>query len=191
VAARQKPLEPHSVETTQEIDGRLLVKEFEQPLLSEWMPDRVGYPPYLMDGIGPSPINNRDCKVTLDRRPALGPPGTVLLHILVGTTVGRNDFYYWIAPDKDYLVLRYELHFSGKDHVEWNNLTCIIDKVEQSPQCRWYTSVVRIGRIRKHGDDLLNVPRPFDPRPIQDRDPMEIGPVSTMLLRHNVTFTEQ
>lgn len=154
------------------------------------MPDRVGYPTSLL-GPGPSPVNNPDCKVTLDRRPPLGPQGTVLLHILTETTVGSNDCFYWIAPDKDYLVLRHEIHYSGEDHVEWHNLTRIIDKVEQSPEGRWYPSIVRYGRIKKHGDDLSNERLPRDPRPVQDRDPAKMGPVNTTMLRYNVAFNEE
>ena len=188
VAARQKPLEPFSVEIVQEFAGLIVQEEFKIKLPGEFMPDAVGYPNHLMR-FGPSPVNNPDCKVTLDRQPALGPQGTVLLHILIETTVGRNDCYYWIAPDKDFLVLRNELHYSGKDHVEWHNSTRIIDKLEQSPEGRWFPSVVRYGKIKKHGDDLSNERVPNDPD--IDRDPMKIGPITTTMLRYNVTFTER
>ncbi len=183
-AARQQPQEPFSVETVQESAGRLMPKEAMLDL-PELRPDRVGYPDILL---GKSPVNNPECKVTLDRRPAAGPEGTVLLHILTETTVGSNDCFYWIAPDKDYLVLRSEIHFSGEDHVEWHNSTRIIDHVEQSPAGRWYATVVRLGRIKKHGDDLSNDPLPRDPRPVQDRNPMPIGPVNTTMLRYKVAF---
>ena len=93
-----------------------------------------------------------------------------------------------MAPDKDYLVLRSEIHFSGSDRVDWNNLTTTIDKLEQSPEGRWYPSVVRYGRIKKHGDDLSNERLPPDPRLPQDRDPMKIGPTNTVMLRYDVTF---
>lgn len=188
VAARQKPLEPSSMEIVQERAGVIIPEEAKFELTGEWMPDRVGYPNSLM-GIGNSPLNNPDCKVTLEQQPALGPQGTVLLHILIETTVGRNDCYYWIAPDKDSLVLRYEIHFSGKDHIEWHNDTRIVDKLQQSPEGRWYPSVVRYGRIRKHGDDLSNELVPFDPD--RFKTGMEIGPVTTMMLRYNLTFTRE
>ena len=141
--------------------------------------------------MGQSPVGNPECKVTLDRRPPFGPEGTVLLHILIETSDGRgNDLYYWIAPEKDYLALRYEVHYSGRNLVDWHNLTTIIDKVEQSPEGRWFPSVVRYGRIKKHGDDLSNKRLPHDPRPVQDRDPMEIGPTNTTMLRYLVGFSE-
>ena len=85
-------------------------------------------------------------------------------------------------------MLRSEIHFSGDDHVEWNNLTRIIDNVEQSPEGRWYPTIVRYGRIMAHGDDLSNELLPIDPRPVQDRDPMEIGPTNTVMLRYEVAF---
>lgn len=115
-------------------------------------------------------------------------PGTVLLNIRVQTTIG-NDLFFWIAPEKDYLVLRQEIHFT-KDRVAWNNLTRIIDTVEQSPKGRWYATKARYGRIKTHGDDLPDEPLPIDPRPVQVREPMEIGPVNTLLYRYIISFTE-
>ena len=161
------------------------------------LPNRIGYPEeltrHLTTGLhltkGPSLIDNPDIKVTLDRQPRLGPPGTVLLNIRVQTTIGGNDFFFWIAPEKDYLVLRQEIHFT-KDRVAWNNLTRIIDSVEQSPKGRWYATQARYGRIKTHGDDLPNEPLPIDPRPVQDREPKEIGPVNTTMYRYIVSFTE-
>ena len=162
------------------------------------LPNRIGYPEeltgHLTTGLhlkkGPSLIDNADIKVTLDRQPRLGPPGTVLLNIRVQTTIGGNDLFFWIAPEKDYLVLRQEIHFT-KDRVAWNNLTRIIDTVEQSPKGRWYATKARYGRIKTHGDDLPKEPLPIDPRPVQDREPKEIGPVDTTMYRYIVSFTEK
>lgn len=150
------------------------------------LPNRVGYPTELMEAKTPSPIDNPDCHVTLDRHPRLGPPGTVLLNIRVETTIG-NDLFFWIAPEKDYLVLRQEIHYS-KDRLAWHNLTRIIDKVEQSPKGRWYATKLRYGRIEKHGDDLPA--ESVKPRlPLTGMETgMEIGPVSTVVYRYLVEF---
>lgn len=184
--SRQKPLEASSVQATQEIAGRILPEE-SQHIPDELMPDRFGYPDSLL-GSGSSPVNNPDCKVTLDRRPPVGPEGTVLVHVLTETTSGSNDCYYWIAPDRDYLVLRYEIHFSGKDHVAWHNQTRIIDEVEQAPDGRWYPSAVRYGRIKEHGDDLSNERVPFDPEAA--KNPNEFRPTNTGLLRFTLNFEQ-
>lgn len=80
-------------------------------------------------------------------------------------------------------------HFT-KDRVDWNNRTVIIDSVGQSPKGRWYATKARHGRIKTHGDDLPNEPLPIDPRPVQDREPMEIGPINTPVYRYIVSFTE-
>ena len=162
------------------------------------LPNRIGYPEelsgHLTTGLhlkkGPSLIDNPDIKVTLDRQPRLGPPGTVMLNIRVQTTIASNDLFFWIAPEKDYLVLRQEAHFT-KDRVAWNNQTVIIDTVAQSPKGRWYATKARYGRIKTHGDDLPNEPLPLDPRPVQDREPMEIGPIDTTMYRYIVSFTEK
>ena len=163
-----------------------------------YLPNRIGYPEelsgHLTTGLhlkkGPSLIDNPDIKVTLDRQPRLGPPGTVMLNIRVQTTIASNDLFFWIAPEKDYLVLRQEAHFT-KDRVAWNNQTVIIDTVAQSPKGRWYATKARYGRIKTHGDDLPNEPLPLDPRPVQDREPMEIGPIDTTIYRYIVSFTEK
>ena len=184
-AARGKPLKPSSVEMIHESAGRIIPPEYALKLAPHLMPLAQGYPNIMM---GDSPVGNPDCDVTLEQRPQLGPEGTVLLHILVETTVGSNDCYYWIAPDKDYLALRYEIHYSGKDHLEWNNLTTIIDELEQSPEGRWYPSVVRYGRVQKHGDDLSNERVSVDPT--KPRDHMKLQPVETTVLRYQVEFME-
>jgi len=152
-----------------------------RPRGGEMLPHQVGYPPELLT-IGASPVDNPDCRVTLDRKPVLGPPGTVLLRIRTETTLGFNDGFFWIAPERDYLVLRHEIHFS-RDHGAWNNSTQIIDKVEKSPGGRWYATVVRIGRIEKHGDDL---PAKLIP-PIAEPG-MKMGPVTTSSYRYFVDF---
>lgn len=149
----------------------------------ELLPHRVGYP---NDGFTlVSPVNNPDCHVTLDRQPVSGPAGTVLLTIKNETMIGFNLMYYWIAPERDYLVLRQETHYS-RNQAAWDNVTQIIDKVQQSPGGRWYATEVRQGRIEKHGDDL-----PADDiivKPGQRRTGMEIGPVTTTLFRYFVEF---
>jgi hypothetical protein len=147
----------------------------------ELLPDRVGYPRELLT-LGPSPIDNPDCRVTLDRKPVSGPPDTVLLRIRIETTAGFNDCFFWIAPQRDYLVLRHEIHFS-RDHAAWNNATQIIDKVQQSPSGRWYAAAVRLGRIERHGDDLpakLVAATPTTAR--------AMGPVTTTSYRYFVDF---
>ena len=150
-----------------------------------YLPNRIGYPEALtlwMTGPGPSPIDNPDVEITLDRHPRLGPPGTVLLSIRVETTVG-NALFFWIDPEKDYLVLRQEVHFK-KVPVAWDNQTVIIDTVAQSPKGRWNATKARYGRIEKHGDDLPTKAIPAD----FDKDPMEIGPTTTMAYRYLVEF---
>jgi hypothetical protein len=151
------------------------------PRGDELLPDRIGYPVELLTH-GASPVDNPDCRVTLDRKPVLGPPGTVLLQIRTETTFGFNDSFFWIAPKRDYLVLRHEIHFS-RDHAAWNNSTQIIDEVKQSPGGRWYSTAVRNGRIAKHGDDLS-----AQPVPGVGKTGMEIGPVTTSVIRYVVDF---
>ncbi len=151
------------------------------PRGDELLPHRIGYPAELLT-LGASPVDNPDCHFTLDRQPILGPPGTVLLKIRIETTVGFNDCFFWIAPERDYLVLRSEIHFS-RDHAAWNNSTQIIDKVEQSPGGRWYATAVRSGRIEKHGDDLsADLVAPIG------ETGMETGPVTTSVYRYVVDF---
>jgi hypothetical protein len=145
----------------------------------EILPHQVGYPPELMT-IGASPVDNPDCRVTLDRKPVLGPAGTVLLRIRTETTLGFNDCFFWIAPERDYLVLRHEIHFS-RDHGAWNNSTQVIDKVEKSPGGRWYATVVRSGRIEKHGGDL---PAKLIPPIAEPKMKMRMGPVTTTSYRY-------
>jgi hypothetical protein len=147
----------------------------------EMLPHRIGYPPELLT-LGASPVDNPDCRVTLDRKPVAGPPGTVLLHIRTETTLGFNDCFFWIAPKRDYLVLRYEIHFS-RDHAAWNNSTQIIDKVERSPGGRWYAVAVRSGRIERHGDDL-----PAKTIAPSAKAGREMGPVTTSSYRYFVEF---
>lgn len=158
-----------------------------RPRAGELLPDRAGYPTELLT-MGRSPVDNPDCQITLDRKPTKGPRGTVLLKIRTETTIGFNDCFYWIDPAKDYLVLRYEIHFS-KDHAAWNNSTRVIDKVEQSPSGRWYVTAMRNGRIEKHGDDLsaksVNVVN--SGREISTTG-MEMGPVTTTVYRSLVEF---
>ncbi len=152
------------------------------PRGDELLPHRVGYPNSLT--LGPSPVNNPNYHVTLDRQPRLGPAGTVLLTIRVETEPGFNLMYYWIAPEQDYLVLRQEMHFSRNQ--AWDNVTQIIDQVQQSPSGRWYATEVRQGRIEKHGDDLPA--EDIFGKPGERRTGMEIGPVTTTLLRYFVEF---
>jgi hypothetical protein len=147
----------------------------------ELLPHRVGYPRELLT-LGASPVDNPDCRVTLDRKPVSGPPDTVLLRIQTETTVGFNDCFFWIAPGRDYLVLRYEIHFSP-DHAAWNNSTQIIDKVEKSPGGRWYAAAVRFGRIERHGDDL-----PSKPVAATATTGKKMGPVTTTSYRYFVDF---
>ena len=147
----------------------------------EMLPHRIGYPPELLT-LAPSPVDNPDCRLTLDRKPVSGPPDTVLLQIRTETTLGFNDCFYWIAPKRDYLVLRHEIHYS-RDHASWNNSTQIIDKVEQSPSGRWYATAVRFGRIEKHGADL-----PARPVAAAAKPGMEMGPVTTSSYRYFVDF---
>jgi hypothetical protein len=147
----------------------------------ELLPHRVGYPRELLT-LGTSPIDNPDCRVTLDRKPVSGPPGTVLLRIRTETTVGFNDCFFWIAPGRDYMVLRHEIHFS-RDHAAWNNSTQIIDKVEKSPGGRWYAAAVRFGRIERHGDDL-----PAKVVPATAATGKKMGPVTTTSYRYFVDF---
>jgi hypothetical protein len=161
----------------QQIEG---MKFNPMPRGDEFLPHRIGYPLDL--SFGASPIDNPECRVTLDRQPVLGPPETVLLKIRTETTLGFNDCFYWIAPERDYLVLRHEIYFS-KDHAAWNNLTQIIDEVKQSPGGRWYATAVRAGRIEKHGDDLS-----AEPVAAYFKTGMEIGPVTTSSFRYLVEF---
>ena len=73
------------------------------------LPNSIGYPEelkqHLTNGLhlkkGPSLIDNPDIKVTLNRQPRLGPPGTVMINIRVQTTIGSNDLFFWIAPERD------------------------------------------------------------------------------------------
>lgn len=146
---------------------------------SDLFPNRIGYPDI---NFGASPINNPDCEVSLDRNPVSGPPGTVLLRIRVETKVGFNDRYYWIAPEKDYLVLRQEIHFS-KDHAPWNNSTQIVDQCERSPSGHWYPVQVRQGRIAHPGFDL-----PADTVLASQTSNQAMGPVTTSLYRYSVDF---
>jgi len=145
------------------------------------LPHRIGYPPELLT-IGLSPVDNPDCQVTLDRKPVKGPSGTVLLRITTGTTVGFNDCFFWIAPDRDYMVLRHEIHFS-RDHAAWNNSTQIIDKVERSPGGRWYATAVRSGRVDRHGGDL-----PVKQVLATGEPGTTLGPVTTWSYRYLVDF---
>ncbi len=151
------------------------------PRGGELLPHRIGYPVELLT-LGASPVDNPDCRVALDRKPVSGPAGTVLLRIRTETTLGFNDCFYWIAPERDYLVLRHEIHYS-KDHAAWNNSTQIIDEVKQSPGGRWYAAAVRAGRIEKHGDDLS-----AEPVAAYFKTGMEIGPVTTSSFRYFVDF---
>jgi hypothetical protein len=162
---------------SQQVEG---MKFNPMPRGDEFLPHRIGYPLDLT--FGAPPIDNPDCRVTLDRQPVLGPPETVLLKIRTETTLGFNDCFYWIAPERDYLVLRHEIHFS-KDHAAWNNSTQIIDEVKQSPGGRWYATAVRAGRIEKHGDDLS-----AEPVAAYFKTGMEIGPVTTSSYRYLVDF---
>lgn len=163
-----------------------------------YLPNNIGYPEELSRYLGTianlsekfALIDNPDIKVTLDRQPRLGPVGTVLLNIRIQTAIGSNDLFFWIAPEKDYLVLRQEVHF-GNERAAWNNLTVIIDSVEQSPQGRWYATQARYGRIKTHGDDLSNDPLPIEPRAIEDQDPQEIGPIDTTTYRYLVSFGDK
>jgi len=82
-------------------------------------------------------------------------------------------------------VLRQETHFS-RNQAAWDNVTQIIDKVQQSPGGRWYATEVRLGRIEKHGDDLPAEEIIVNPN--QPHTGMEIGPVTTTLLRYFVEF---
>jgi hypothetical protein len=153
-----------------------------KPRGEELLPDHVGHPDLTP---GASPIDNPDCEVTLDRQPTMGPPGTVLLSIRTSTAVGFNDCFYWIAPERDYLVLRQEIHFS-RDHAEWDNSTQIIDQVQHSPGGRWYATTVRMGRIAHHGDDL-----PAETilvKPDQPQTGNEIGPTTTTVNRYLIDF---
>jgi hypothetical protein len=145
------------------------------------LPHQIGYPRELLT-LGASPIDNPDCRVSLDRKPASGPPNTVLLRIRIETTVGFNDCFFWIAPERDYLVFRHEIHFS-QDHAAWNNSTQIIDKVEKSPCGRWYAAAVRFGRIKRHGDDL-----PAKPVAATATTGKKMGPVTTTSYRYFVDF---
>jgi len=174
---RPKDADP-TVWWRRQIEG---IKFKPMPRGGEMLPHRIGYPPELLT-IGASPVDNPDCRVTLDRKPVLGPPGMVLLRIQTETTLGFNDCFFWIAPERDYLVLRHEIHFS-QDHAAWNNSTQIIDKVEQSPGGRWYATAVRSGRIERHGDDL-----PAKPVAAIAKTGMEIGPVTTSSYRYFVDF---
>jgi hypothetical protein len=158
------------------------LKYASKPRGEELLPDRVGHPDLTP---GASPIDNPDCEVTLDRQPTSGPPETVLLKIRTSTTVGFNDCFYWIAPERDYLVLRQEIHFS-RNHAEWDNTTQIIDQVQQSPGGRWYATAVRFGRIARHGDDLPT--ETVLVKPGQPQTGMEIGPTTTTVYRYFTNF---
>jgi hypothetical protein len=145
------------------------------------LPHCIGYPPELLT-IGLSPVDNPDCRVTLDRKPVKGPPGTALLRITTETTFGYNDCFFWIDPDRDYMVMRHEIHFS-RDHAAWNNSTQIIDQVERSPGGRWYATAVRSGRIERHGEDL-----PAKQILATGERGTTLGPVTTSSYRYLVDF---
>lgn len=117
---------------------------------NELLPDQIGYPDHFM---GQSPLNNPDIECSLDEHPDRGPEGTVLLRFRIKTSHGSNDIRYWIAPERDYMALRSEVHYS-LDPAPWNNTTVIIDKVEKSPGGRWYATEARQGRVEKSGDAL-------------------------------------
>lgn len=151
------------------------------PPIDEYLPHRVGYPRELMT-FGASPVDNPDCRVSLDWKPTTGPAETVLLRITTETTVGYNDSFFWIAPDRDFLVRRHEIHYS-KDHAAWNNSTQIVDRVEKSPGGRWYATAVRSGRIEKHGADL---PDALVPAKLEADS--QTGPVTTSSYRFVVEF---
>jgi hypothetical protein len=174
--ARPKDVDP-AVWWAQQIEGM----KFTPVPRGHLLPHRIGYPRELLT-IGTSPVDNPDCRVSLDRKPVSGPPDTVLLRIRIETTVGFNDCFFWIAPERDYLVLRHEIHFS-RDHAAWNNSTQIIDKVEQSPSGRWYAAAVRSGRIERHGGDL-----PAKPVAATADTGREMGPVTTSSYRFLVEF---
>jgi hypothetical protein len=154
------------------------------PAVDEWLPHRTGYPRELLTW-GKSPIDNPDCKVTLDWKPVTGPADTVLLRITTETTIGYNDNFFWIAPDRDFLVLRCEIHYS-KDHAAWNNSTRIIDRIEKSPGGRWYATSARMGRIERHGADLPTEPVYVTIIPQEESTTM--GPTTTTSCRFLVEF---
>src|SRR6185437_1189040 len=79
----------------QQIEG---MKFSPMPRGGEMLPHRIGYPEDLLT-LGASPVDNPDCRVALDRKPVVGPAGTVLLRIRTETTLGFNDCFYWIAPE--------------------------------------------------------------------------------------------
>lgn len=158
------------------------------PRGDENMPHTVGHP--ILLGLPAAPnvsdkeLDDPDCQITLDRHPVSGPAGTVLLNYIVDKKTGYNDCRWWIDPERDYLVLRSEVHFS-RDHTAWNNVTQVIDKLEKSPGGVWYATEVRMGRIEKSGDDLSDgIVTPTIPMTTG----MEIGPVSTTLFRYFVEF---
>lgn len=158
------------------------------PRGEENMPHTVGHPYLLGSPSAPNVIDKEledpDCQLTLDRHPASGPAGTVLLNYIVDSKTGYSDCRWWIDPERDYLVLRSEMHFS-RDHAAWNNVTQVIDKLEKSPGGAWYATEVRMGRIEKSGDDLSDgIVTPTVPMTTG----MEIGPVSTTLFRYFVEF---
>ena len=119
---------------------------------------------------------NDDRQFTLDRHPTSGPAGTILLRIRVDSGAGFNDFAYWIAPDRGYMVLRREFIFSRNPADSGGILTWVVDKVEQAPDGgRWYATEARQGIIKKSGDDLS-----------ADRKPAP--EVTTTVIRYLVEF---
>lgn len=154
------------------------------PRGEESLPHTIGYP-FLAGAASPiDPIptlDNPDCQVVLDRHPLSGPAGAVCLNIVVDTPGGFNEGRYWIDPERDYMVLRSEFYYS-RNHTAWDNVTQIINKLEKSPNGRWYATEVRMGRIEKSGDDLSddNVPAL--------KTGMEVGPVTTSVFRYFVEF---
>ncbi len=147
----------------------------------ELLPHQIGYPREFLT-LGASPIDNPDCRVTLDRKPVSGPPGTILLRIRTETTIGFNDCFFWIAPEprlpgppaRDPLLRD---HGRGttrpRSSTRWSGRRAAVGTL----------IAVRFGRIERHGDDL-----PAKLVAATAATGKKMGPVTTTSYRYFVDF---
>jgi hypothetical protein len=153
--------------------------KFGEPYKNEFLvPHEANYPK-MTGGIFASTefhtpnLDGDSVTVSLDKQPTIGPGGTVLVRVVVESGASFNDAAYWIAPDRDYQVLRSELRYK-REREDWDIRVQTVDELAQSPSGRWYATQTRLGQVRESGDELPG--------------PKEGGPVSTSVYRYLVEF---
>jgi len=102
------------------------------------MPECLGYPTLLGEG-------NASYAMTVDTRPAHGPPGCVLIESL-GVTSGRDATTgerVWVDPTRGYLVLRRETITGAADDPGVSSALEVTD-MAQSPSGRWYPTRLHV-----------------------------------------------